>query len=211
MNIYEKLSAIQQDLKAPKSNHNDFGNYNYRSAEDILEAVKPVCAKHKAVAFLSDTIKSIGDRNYVEAAAALIDLEVDDVLGSERLHRIVVTANAREADVKKGMDSAQITGAASSYARKYALGGLFCLDDNKDPDSNEHQEQLDKAQDKEDKEIKKLRDKAFTLAVNLGYKDEVAAFDEIKKNKDSRVDKLDVKGWEYFIGVLEKKNAEKQE
>jgi hypothetical protein len=117
------LNKIQQELKAPKDQKNAFGNYKYRSCEDILEAVKPLLGK--AVLVLCDDIVLIGDRYYVKATATL-SYEEGGVFSA--------TAYARESLDKKGMDSAQITGAASSYARKYALNGLFCIDDTKDPD-----------------------------------------------------------------------------
>ncbi len=128
MNIYEKLAAIQNELKAPKNQFNEFGNFSYRNCEDILEAVKPLCKKHKTVLILKDEILNIGDRYYVTAIAELIDTEKPD-------DRIIAQAHAREEESKKGMDGSQITGASSSYARKYALGGLFNIDDNKDSDT----------------------------------------------------------------------------
>ena len=134
MNIYEKLSAIQQELKAPKGQYNSFGKYRYRSAEDILEAVKPICAKNKATLFLSDTVREIGGRIYVQAIAHLADAENPE-------DTISVSAYAREAETKKGMDASQITGTASSYARKYAMNGLFNIDDTKDADTDEYRHQ----------------------------------------------------------------------
>ena len=134
----ETLQKIQSELKAPKGQTNKFGGYSYRSAEDILEAVKPLLAKHKATLTISDDIVEVGGRVYVKAMAILTSLESDVNLG--------VTAFARESLTKKGMDEAQITGSASSYARKYALNGLFCIDDTKDPDAtNTHGK--DKPQD----------------------------------------------------------------
>lgn len=126
MTIYEKLSAIQAELKVPKDQHNNFGNYNYRSCEDILEKVKPICKAHKTVLILSDDLANIGDRYYVKAKAELIDLETGDFVDT--------FAFAREEQEKKGMDGSQVTGASSSYARKYALNGLFNIDDVKDSD-----------------------------------------------------------------------------
>lgn len=137
MNIYEKLSAIQMELKAPKGQYNSFGKYRYRSAEDILEAVKPICAKNKATLFLSDTVREIGGRIYVQAIAHLVDAENPE-------DTISVSAYAREADTKKGMDASQITGTASSYARKYAMNGLFNIDDTKDADTDEYRHQNDR-------------------------------------------------------------------
>lgn len=125
MSIYSKLLNIQSELKAPKSQHNNFGNYNYRSCEDILEAVKPLCLKESVTLTLSDEIVLIGERYYIKATARLTDDK----------ESVEVTAYAREEETKKGMDGSQITGASSSYARKYALNGLFNIDDTKDSDT----------------------------------------------------------------------------
>ena len=127
MEIYTKLERIQKQLKAPKNQHNKFGGYNYRSCEDILEAVKPLL--DGCVVTISDTIREVGGRVYVEAEATI----------SDGLNQVTVTAYAREPEDRKGMDASQITGAASSYARKYALNGLFLIDDTKDADAtNDH-------------------------------------------------------------------------
>ena len=131
MNINEKLMNIQSQLKAPKSQRNAFGKYNYRSQEDIVEALKPLLLENKTTLTLSDSIELIGTRFYIKATATLIDTEKSEV--------ITVNAFAREEEIKKGMDSSQITGSVSSYARKYALNGMFCIDDTKDSDvTNEH-------------------------------------------------------------------------
>ena len=135
MNIYEKLINIQKELKAPKNNYNDFGSYNYRSCEDILEAVKPICFEYRAVLILSDDILNVGQSNYVEATAILINIDNPVEMVSNK-------AEARESINKKGMDDSQITGTASSYARKYALNGLFNIDDTKDADTNEYHNQI---------------------------------------------------------------------
>ena len=127
MTIYEKLAKIQSTLKAPKGQYNSFGKYKYRNCEDILEAVKPLLAEVKAVVIIGDELELIGSRFYVKATARFIDCETDD--------QITNTAYAREEDTKKGMDGSQITGASSSYARKYALNGLFAIDDTKDSDT----------------------------------------------------------------------------
>lgn len=130
-NIYIKLVNIQSTLKAPKSQFNSFGKYNYRSCEDILEGLKPILKEEKALVVLDDNIVQIGNRFYVEATATLIDAETGE--------KISVKALAREDETKKGMDLAQVTGSVSSYARKYALNGLFCIDDTKDSDAtNKH-------------------------------------------------------------------------
>lgn len=151
--IYEKLSAIQQELKAPKGQYNSFGKYKYRSCEDILEAVKPICAKHKTALVLLDDIREVSGRFYVVAQAQLHDCESDNA--------VTATAFAREPDEKKGMDDSQITGTASSYARKYALNGLFCIDDTKDADTDEYRQQ------------EKKPSKEEMAAFNAQYKREV--------------------------------------
>lgn len=127
MNIYEKLLSVQTSLKAPKSQYNAFGKYNYRNCEDILEAVKPLCKEVKALVYLSDELELIGDRYYVQARATFVDVESTE--------KICAVAYAREEETKKGMDGSQVTGASSSYARKYALNGLFDIDDTKDSDT----------------------------------------------------------------------------
>ena len=131
MEFFEKLVAIQTDLKAPKDKVNKFSNFKYRSCEGILEAVKPLLAKHALYLNISDDIVQIGDRYYVKAKATITD-------GTNAQTAI---AWAREEDGKKGMDAAQLTGATSSYARKYALNALFGIDDAKDPDTDEFQKQ----------------------------------------------------------------------
>lgn len=137
-NIYRKLCLIQQELKAPKGQYNSFGKYHYRSAEDILNALKPLLGKYSCLIGLSDEILQIGDRYYVKACAKLCDAESRDSIMSQ--------AYAREDETKKGMDGSQITGAASSYARKYALNGLFAIDDTKDADAfNQHEKQPSRA------------------------------------------------------------------
>lgn len=127
MNINEKLLSVQSKLKAPKNQFNSFGKYKYRSCEDILEGLKPILAENKASVILSDDIVQIGDRYYLQATATFIDVE--------SCERLEVKALAREDENKKGMDLAQVTGSVSSYARKYALNGLFAIDDTKDSDS----------------------------------------------------------------------------
>lgn len=131
----DALKKIQQELKAPKGQYNSFGKYNYRSAEDILEAVKPLLGKYDAELTLSDDIIEVGGRIYVKASAEIRD-------GSTV---VTVTAFAREPEEKKGMDASQVTGTASSYARKYALNGLFLIDDTKDADSNEYRQQTEQS------------------------------------------------------------------
>lgn len=129
--INDRLRDVQCELKAPKGQFNKFGGYKYRSCEDILEAAKPVLSKHGLTLTLNDAIVEVGGRIYVKARATV----------SDDMTSISADAYAREADSKKGMDSSQITGTASSYARKYALNGLFLIDDTKDADSNEQHKQ----------------------------------------------------------------------
>jgi hypothetical protein len=128
------LVKIQAELKAPKNQTNNFGKYKYRSAEDIIEAVKPILNKYGTALVVSDEVVQVGDRIYIKATATLLDA-TDNVVS--------VNGWAREEEVKKGMDAAQITGSASSYARKYALNGLFAIDDTKDSDAtNEHKDEV---------------------------------------------------------------------
>lgn len=140
MNINAKLMRIQTEIKAPKNLYNSFGKYKYRNAEGICEAVKPYLEREGCSLTLSDDVVCVGESNYIKATATLTDLESG--------LSIAVSALAREALEKKGMDDSQITGTASSYARKYALNGLFLLDDTKDADSDEYHEQT-KAKQKE--------------------------------------------------------------
>lgn len=134
MNIYEKLLNIQHELKAPKNCRNTFGNYNYRSAEGILEALKPLCFKYKAVLRMTDEIVDIGGKLFVKAVGELIDVEVSNPT-PDSIFAIGAQGWAQIPDGKKGMDLAQVTGAASSYARKYCLNALFAIDDTKDSDA----------------------------------------------------------------------------
>lgn len=153
MNVAElvkKVIEVQKELKAPKGQYNKFGKYKYRSAEDILEAVKPLNAEHGLLLTLTDEPLLVGDWHYIKATASITDGS------SER----VVTAYAREPENKKGMDHSQITGTASSYARKYALNGLYLIDDTKDADTDEYQQQNNqqssKASDKQLNFVSKL-------------------------------------------------------
>ena len=134
-NVYQKLMEVQSKLKAPKGQYNSFGKYSYRSCEDILEALKPLLNEVGAIVNISDQVKLIGDRYYVEATAMFLDVNTGDT--------IISRAMAREDESKKGQDLAQLSGATSSYARKYALNGLFAIDDNKDADSiNTHNKDI---------------------------------------------------------------------
>lgn len=194
MNIFEKLLAIQQELKAPKGQYNSFGKYNYRSCEDILEAVKPICAKYNAVLTVSDELVYMGNRYYIKATATIVDAENPDMkiidIEGEVKNRIqesiTNTAYAREEETKKGMDGSQITGTASSYARKYALNGLFCIDDTKDADTDEFKKQEQKAKEMGIKEIKKLAEKYAKM--KKGKSDELLNYYINKYNVDELAD-----------------------
>jgi len=132
-NILIKLYNIQQELKAPKGQFNNFGKYKYRSCEDILESLKGLLGKERCILTISDTVESIDNRYYIVATVRLTDVDTAE--------EIITTARAREEENKKGMDGSQVTGSSSSYARKYALNGLFAIDDTKDSDvTNQHTE-----------------------------------------------------------------------
>ena len=158
------LQQIQQQLKAPKNRRNSFGNYNYRSCEDILEAVKPMLGESTLT--LSDEMELIGDRYYIKATASFSDGQ----------NTTRATAYAREAETKKGMDESQITGTASSYARKYALNGLFLIDDNKDADTDEFQNQKAslEIEDDKDEKISSVMSKRITDIIKLNKSDKEA-------------------------------------
>lgn len=166
MTIYEKLMKIQGELKVPKGQENDFGGYKYRSCEDILETLKPILRDVKALIIINDDLVQIGDRYYVKATATLIDVE-------KSTDKIEATAYAREAESKKKMDDSQITGSTSSYARKYALNGLFAIDDTKDSDAtNKHgkSDNKEKAEKKSDKPTTQAKiDALFKLAKRKGH------------------------------------------
>lgn len=147
MNIYEKLTAIQKELKASKKQKNEFGGYMYRTIESIFEGVKPLLDKYKTTLVLTDEIVPVGDRYYIKATAALFDCEVGDLETC-----VCSEAYAREPITKKGTDESQITGAATTYARKYALTGMFLLDNSEnDPDSEQYQKKIAKNTAKEEK------------------------------------------------------------
>lgn len=161
MKIESKLMRIQQKLIAPKNQHNKFGNYNYRSCEDILEALKPLLAENKCVLTITDDMVVLGNRFYVKATATIRDTESEEVISN--------TAFARESEAKKGMDESQVTGSTSSYARKYALNGLFCIDDVKDADTRDNRptQDVEFAQMANTDEVKKIADRCNVERVSL--------------------------------------------
>lgn len=180
--IYEKLMMVQQTLKCSKSQYNKFGNYYYRSCEDILEGLKEPLNKVKAAVTISDEIVCIADRVYVKATATFIDAETGD--------KIENSAYAQEPADRKGMDSSQITGASSSYSRKYALNGLFLIDDNKDADTNESkiekeerkkQEKAPSEQDMKKTEKAYIDSKKRTILADRCEKDGVHPADIMEK------------------------------
>ena len=152
-NFSMRLCNLQLSLKAPKNQFNKFGKYNYRSCEDILEGLKPLLSEQKMLLTISDSITQIGDRYYVCATATLRDVESGETVSN--------TAYAREAEHKTGMDESQITGTASSYARKYALNGLFCIDDTKDTDTDEYAERTGKNAKNQEQKSGSIAQKIF--------------------------------------------------
>jgi len=171
MNIYEKLAIIQEKISVPKNNVNDYGKYNYRSCEDILAAVKPFLKETGTVLTLDDELVLINERYYVKATATLVSVEEKD----GALDSITNCAYAREAETKAGMDQSQITGSCSSYARKYALAGLFLLDSEKDADTRDNREPEERPTEEKmakkitDTQLKTLRAKCEADKVDEAY------------------------------------------
>lgn len=187
----KRLIEIQKKLKAPKNQYNSFGKYKYRSCEDILEGVKPLLAELNVALVITDEICLIGDRYYVKATAQLLDEENKVIFGTSAL--------AREEETKKGMDGSQVTGASSSYARKYALNGLFAIDDTKDADAtNTH-----------DKEAKpKLNDSSVYISLaKLTDLDLIKNFYEENKDKVNEPEKLRQKAREQYKAISDAKKA----
>ena len=182
MNIYAKLAAIQQELKAPKDKKNTYGGYNYRSAEGILEALKPVLVRHEATVVLTDELVQVGERYYVKATAALWSTTDTDV--------VTATGWAREAEIKKGMDDSQITGTASSYARKYALNALLLIDDTKDADTDEFHKETEER--KKAEKITADQKKTILALADLAHVDLGKALggEDLNKLSASRADQL---------------------
>ncbi len=192
--LVQTLSYIQTNLKAHKNLHNSFGGYSYRSCEGILEALKPYLKDSDLALIISDELVCIGDRFYVKATAIIKDSE-----GGE----ISSTAYAREPEQKKGMDSAQLTGATSSYARKYALNGLFCIDDNKDADSMDNSVEVEQTKFLNDNQVKLITNKAKEVGVDIDVicnAMKVESLNEIKEVKYNAI-----------IKRLESKQATKME
>jgi hypothetical protein len=172
------LIDIQNELKAPKGQFNNFGKYKYRSCEDILEALKPVLKKYETSLTITDDIKLIGNRYYIQATCKL--WKEGKVIAKS-------SAFAREPEDKKGMDSSQVTGTASSYARKYALNGLFLIDDTKDADTDEHYNQTSQS-----KQVKKV---VLTQGYKKNIEDKLAGMEDIAEIKKSEDSVLESKEW----------------
>jgi len=192
MAIIEKLLAVQAELKAPKGQYNSFGKYKYRSCEDILEAVKPILKAHGASITISDELVQIGNRIYVKATARFWDVDDGGYVNN--------TAFAREPDTKKGMDESQITGTASSYARKYALNGLLLIDDTKDADTDENRNEREGRAKKQ--EHKKQDAPAEDRTGQAAYPPIEKMVDDVKahmaKNKTAN---------DYITGMMQKTGA----
>ena len=201
MNIYEKLMNIQQELKAPKGQYNDFGKYKYRSCEDILESVKSLLEKYKVTIILTDKSEQIGERYYIRAKAILIDTESNKIIEN--------TAYAREEETKKGMDGSQITGTSSSYARKYALNGLLLIDDTKDADTDEFAKENNKGKTKEEPKEKKITAGQLKVLSKLYTGDNLVKLLEL--NKIDKLEDMSMEKANEIILKLKKKGEEKNE
>lgn len=188
----KRLIEIQKKLKAPKNQYNSFGKYKYRSCEDILEGVKPLLSELGLALVIHDNVQFVEGRFYVVAYASLYDEEGKFIVSS--------TAYAREEETKKGMDGSQVTGAASSYARKYALNGLFAIDDTKDADAtNTH-----------DKEVKKekLNDSSIYISLaKLTDLEQIKNFYEENKDKVNDPEQLKEKAREHYKAIRNAKKA----
>ena len=216
--INEKLMQIQGKLKVPKGQFNKFGGFSYRSCEDIFEGVKPFLSETNCVLMLDDEVVVIGDRYYVKSSAILTDVDSGGWVTS--------TAYAREEENKKGMDGAQITGSASSYARKYALNGLFCLDDVKDPDTGQNEVTQSKGKPpqtvtvegevesvKEENPKSKLTREIFAIGKDLGQTEEEIKeyiLTSSKKKDPSKLTLQDLhKALEYYTKLaVDEKNVD---
>lgn len=197
MSKMTKLMNIQRDLKCEKSQFNSFGKYKYRSCEDILEAVKPLCAREGVALLISDKIEQIGERQYIKATVGIFDIEDDQPIATAE-------AYAREPGTKAGMDDSQITGAASSYARKYALNALFAIDDTKDADSDESPQGANDAPTGAQKKAK-AEDKPITLKEAM---QESVVFARNGKEESYRLGALSERQLAWVIGNFDGRTKE---
>ena len=193
MEVYKKLLEIQTGLKAPKGQENTFGHYNYRSCEDILEAVKPLLKDQNCVLVISDGIEHIGERYYICAEASLIDTETGDKVSNK--------AYAREEETKKGMDGSQITGTSSSYARKYALNGLFAIDDAKDADTDGFRKQTNGPTKAEQAADSKKADK-----INEGFNP-----DDVEMATEEQIEAIKAAAKEAKVNIITALKAKKRQ
>lgn len=193
MEVYKKLLEIQTRLKAPKGQENTFGHYNYRSCEDILEAVKPLLKDQNCALVISDGIEHIGERYYVCAEASLIDTETGDKVSNK--------AYAREEENKKGMDGSQITGTSSSYARKYALNGLFAIDDAKDADTDGFRKQTNGPTKAEQAADSKKADK-----INEGFNP-----DDVEMATEEQIEAIKAAAKEAKVNIITALKAKKRQ
>lgn len=206
MKIHEKMMKIQTTLKAPKNLFNSFGNYKYRNAEGILEAVKPLLAENKLSMYISDDVQAVNDRVYVKATVSIFDIETGE--------SVMATASAREALNKKGMDDSQITGTASSYARKYALNGIFLLDDTKDADTDENQKERTARANKQEQNKEKLDQMKISLVKQKTLLDlcEDEKFDInkiLKSYKHESIKDITEGQYKYIVANKDKESARK--
>ena len=186
MSVYEKLMKVQSEIRAPKSNYNSFAKFNYRSLEDITEALKPVLSKYGATIILNDSVEVIGDRHYMKCTATFYDCETGESISN--------TAYAREAAEKRGMDEAQVSGMASSYCRKYCLNGLLLLDDVKDADSNEAKVEQDARAKRQIKNAETKNPDAFPETPSTITDKEKAILREMCAKAGKEVDKVFPRG-----------------
>lgn len=175
LNVWQKMNRVQVELKAPKNQYNNFGKYKYRSCEDILEGLRPLKEKYNFLVLLSDSHEYSEGRHYIKARVQFVDCDTGEKIEAEGL--------AREEEVKKGMDSSQITGSASSYARKYALNGLFAIDDTKDSDATNNGTQPTTQAKKSTSTgmTNQHLNKLFELGVKKGYSQEKVRQQVVKK------------------------------
>ncbi len=193
MEVYKKLLEIQTRLKAPKGQENTFGHYNYRSCEDILEAVKPLLKEQSCALVICDGIEHIGERYYICAEASLIDTETGDKVSNK--------AYAREEETKKGMDGSQITGTSSSYARKYALNGLFAIDDAKDADTDGFRKQTNGPTKAEQAADSKKADK-----INEGFNP-----DDVEMATEEQIEAIKAAAKEAKVNIITALKAKKRQ
>ena len=197
--IYTKLFEIQKELKAPKEQYSDFGGYYYRNVEDILTAVKPLLQSHRCILLLSDKVEQISDRYYVIAVATLIDIDHPS-------ERITTESRAREAESRAKFDVAQLTGTASSYARKYALNGLFALDDTKDPDALPPIEDRPVSKQTGSKPADKVSSKQLADLQVMAKKKGVAVESIVKGYHLGSLEDMDTKRWSQAMNGLRKRD-----